>query len=326
VASPARYARRLARLTPAEARQIPGELAWRLRPSPVPPAPPTWPVDPEVAARVTVRWPQPYAWPPAAVWLEPLRRGLSRLVRVEPSAAAAQPYRGIFLAEAVVDGEAHRIAIDFSDYADVNAEALERSAVYFKLQHEPGAALADRVVAGGFVGGNLRLPGFLGHARRLRDERRFEADAYGRFGLAFAGEIRRRAVDLLSSQRRFTYVGGLKPVRYAGYLREIARARICIDLPGNGDLCFRLVDYLAVGSCVIGPPAAARLHVPLVDREHVVHTAPDLSDLVDLCAWYLEHDDEREALALRAREFYDRYLDERQLAGWYLHSIVERLA
>jgi Glycosyl transferases group 1 len=325
VRSPARYARRLARLTPGEALQIPGELAWRLRPAPVPAAAPTWPVDVGVAARVTVRWPQPYAWPPSAVWLEPLRRGLARLVRVEPS-VAEQPYRGIFLAAAVVDGRPHTIAIDFSDYADVSAQALERSALYFKMQHQAGAPLADRVLPGGFVGGSVHLPRFLGHARRLRDERRFDADVYGRFGLAFAGEIRRRAVELLSSQSRFRYVGGLKPVRYAGYLREIARARICIDLPGNGDLCFRLVDYLAVGSCVIGPPPAARLHVPLVDREHVVHTSPDLSDLVDLCAYYLEHDGEREALALRARDFYDRHLDERQLAGWYLSSIVERLA
>lgn len=60
------------------------------------------------------------------------------------------------------------------------------------------------------------------------------------------------------------------------------------------------------------------LHVPLVDGEHVAFARPDLSDLVELCRYYLEHDEEREAMGRRAREYFDRYLHREQLASYYL--------
>jgi hypothetical protein len=38
---------------------------------------------------------------------------------------------------------------------------------------------------------------------------------------------------------------------YTQYLREIADSRVCIDLPGEGPFTYRLVEYLAIGSCII---------------------------------------------------------------------------
>ena len=66
--------------------------------------------------------------------------------------------------------------------------------------------------------------------------------------------------------------------------------------------------------------------MPLVHGENVVHAAEDLSDLVELCEHYVRDDEARERVAANAREFFDRYLDRRQLAGWYLRSALERLA
>ena len=65
-----------------------------------------------------------------------------------------------------------------------------------------------------------------------------------------------------SSRGTFSYQGGLEMVRYSRYLAAAAQAKVGIDLPGLGDLCFRLIDYLAIGSCVIGPRPSTRLHTP----------------------------------------------------------------
>jgi hypothetical protein len=86
---------------------------------------------------------------------------------------------------------------------------------------------------------------------------------YGRFNLSPSAETRGWAVSLLREQKAFTYKGGTEFRRYLECLVEVAEAKVCIDLPGYGDFCFRLIDYLAIGSCVIGPRPSTRLHAPL---------------------------------------------------------------
>ena len=97
-------------------------------------------------------------------------------------------------------------------------------------------------------------------------------------------------------------------------------------MPGAGDFCKRLVDYLAVGSCVVRPPPSVRLPVKLIDGEHVVYCASDLSDLGDVCSHLVRDDVERERIARNAREFFDRYLHRRQLATYYVSKIVDARA
>jgi Glycosyl transferases group 1 len=103
---------------------------------------------------------------------------------------------------------------------------------------------------------------------------------------------------------------------YTQYLREIAGSRVCTDLPGEGPFTYRLVEYLAVGSCIVAYPHKARLHVPLRDREHIAYTKEDLSDLVELCDYFLRNPLERHRLAANAQSFFDRYLHRDQLAAY----------
>jgi hypothetical protein len=282
---------------------------------------PTWPLEESERARLEVTWPTRYQWGNARYWVEPLRYGIERLVRLRRS-EIRQPYKGIVVMQVAVDGAPHDVVIDYSDYPEVNVEAADATELYFKMQFVPGSD--GRVVPGGFTPWHDRIYRYLPHLRRLRDRRRFEHEVYGRFGSSWAADVRARAVRILTEQNRVSYEGGLAPVRYAEYLREVARSRVCIDLPGNGDFCFRLVEYLAVGSCVIGPRPRTALHVPLVSGEHVVHAADDLSDLLDLCERYVEDDETRERIATNARSYFDRYLDRRQLAGWYLRNALDR--
>ena len=306
------------------------EVQWRLAGEEPAPAAISFPLPPERLEAARIRWPERYEWPVASRFVEGLRAGMARFVPVK-RAAIAEPYRGVVVIQIQVRGRTHSVAIDYSDHLDqVNAECLRRSAVYFKMQfRKEGYADLGRdsgkMLPGGYINGDPGILRYLPGLRRSARARGPRYEAYGRFGTQAGGAIRNIAMNLLRDQSAFRYEGGLQLVRYSRSVWDAGRSRICIDLPGNGDFCYRLVDYFAVGACVIGPPHRVRLHVPLEDRKHLVHSRPDLSDLVALCSYYLAHEDERQALCRNSREYFDRYLHPHQLAAYYLHQCVQRV-
>jgi hypothetical protein len=264
-----------------------------------------------------------YEWERAGVWIDPLRRALKSLVRVA-TVDLPQEYQGIVSTQFVRNGLAHEVLIDYSDYADINREAAERASIYFKMQYRRGGYDSPRVVPGGCVADSRQIYLMLAHLRRLRDEQNFAFDVYGRFSLDYAAGIRRRAVEMLTAQNRFAFEGGLKKVTYREFLRDITRARICIDLPGNGAFCHRLVNYLAIGACVVAAPHGSDLHVPLVNGQHIAYAKDDLSDLIDLCEFYLRNEAAREEMCRQSRLYFDLYLHPDNLAAYYVHSCLAR--
>ena len=287
--------------------------------------PPTWDLPVEVLSEAKVLWPKTYSWRHASKWLEPLKQGLSRYLPIEV-ADIPQP-EGCFLTFRIACGaRSASVAVDYSDYPQVNDALAGEHLLYFKMQFDPlHPYRADNVIPGGFVPNDLSLYSYLADLRQTRDRQRFVYDVYGRFSLDFAENVRNKALFILAEQDKFAFEGSPKKTRYSRFLCEVAQSKICIDLPGNGPFCFRLFDYLAVGACVIGPRHRAMLHVPLEERKHVVYTKDDLSDLVPLCEYYLDHEDEREVICRASREYFDAYLHRDQLAAYYLHCCIGRL-
>jgi hypothetical protein len=311
---------------PETYRQLLIDASWSLSRAPAEATPLSWPLDPSMVARAEVRWPTTYEHARAGSRLERiLRDPLATLVRTVP-AQIPQPHQGIVVIRVEIAGSTHDVVIDYWDYTHINEDAERQCSLYFKVNHRREGYASKKVVPGGYFQPRPQLLRFLHRLRSLRERRDFSFDVYGRFSLQFAPEIRSAAVDLLLHQQRFRYAGGLKKVRYTEYLREVARAKVAVDLPGNGPFCYRLIDYLAIGTCVVARRHDAVLHVPLVDRQHIVYAEPDLSDLVELCDYYVRHDDEREAIARQSRVFFDRYLAWRQLAAYYLYTCLRRLS
>jgi hypothetical protein len=299
-----------ARLTPAaKAAQLP--LSWDL--------------PPDLRRRATLKWPSTYDWIHAGQWLSSLRTGFASHLDVE-TIEIEQPFERVLLTLLTLDGREHRIAIDYSDSPELPPGATDAAELYFKMQHRRGGYGLDHVLPGGFVPNSDALYTYLPLLRRARDARRFRLDAYGSFSRGYASEVRTRAIDALTAQQRFHFGGGWTVVRYSGFLDLVAHSKVCIDLPGNGPLCFRLIDYLAIGSCIVGPPHGTDLHVPLVDGEHLTYTDPSLSNLVELTAELVADEPRRERLARNAREFFDRYLAARQLTAYYLAKSLEACA
>ncbi|MBV8306856.1 MAG: hypothetical protein JO274_05200, partial [Gammaproteobacteria bacterium] len=87
----------------------------------------TWPVSPEQLASLTVVWPTRYEWAGCAGILETIKDALQRLgiLREEPS---RQSFKGAVMLKCILRGEAHAVALDYSDYHDfINPEALAQS-------------------------------------------------------------------------------------------------------------------------------------------------------------------------------------------------------
>lgn len=266
---------------------------------------------------VRIRWPTRYEWVAAGKWVSALRDGLARRVPVTP-AEIVQPFEGAVVIEVEVDGTNHPVAIDYFDRDRVLDEVASSCELVFKMQYRAGGYRHPHVVPGGYVPGRPYLPRYLGGLRHLRESGRARFEVYGRFGLSYAPEIRRQAVSLLRDQDRFRYEGSLTLQPYSAYLREAALSRVCIDLPGNGDMCHRLVDYLAIGCCVVRPAARTILPEPLADGVHVRYVREDLSDLVEACETLVRDPDAAARMGAAARVYFDRHLRVDALAGYYL--------
>ena len=194
------------------------------------------------------------------------------------------------------------------------------------MQYSKNGYSYENVVPGGFVPGNLNIYLYLDRLRKLRDLQDFTYDAYGRFGYRFGKAIRGKAVNKLTEQDKFLYFGGIGRVGYKESLNEVARSKVCIDLPGEGPFCFRLVDYLAVGSCIIAYPHESELPIPLIPGKEIIYCKEDLSDLNELCQYYITHDKERETVAQNACAYFDHNLSRTKLADYYVNTIISRVA
>jgi hypothetical protein len=229
-----------------------------------------------------------------------------------------QPYDRVVNFEVVVERQRRLVMIETSDYPELNERAHSDADLHFKMEYSiAGYGPRDRLLPGGYVPADPSLFRYLGFLRRLRDDARALYEVYGRYGLSL--EKRRTPMAILRNSTRFAFYGGEGKVRYSRYLQELARAQICIDLPSMSSITFRMIDSLAIGSCIVGPPHTNQMQVPFVDGMHVAYCAPDYSDLEEVCANLLADESTRRSMIANSRAFFDRYLHPTQLGAYYLH-------
>src|SRR2546428_9667326 len=132
--------------------------------------------------------------------------------------------------------------------------------------------------------------------RSAKDRRTSRFLVYALFSMQLAPGLRGAALRALRTNRAFTLQGGDRKVRYSRYLRELARAMVCVDLPGQAPFCTRLVEYLAVGSCVIAVPHPTQFQAPLMDGVHLVYCQADAGALVAQCEKLLSDTERRRAI------------------------------
>jgi len=90
------------------------------------------------------------------------------------------------------------------------------------------------------------------------------------------------------------------------YLRELAACKVVLNFPGVGWDTQRYWEVPALGRFMISMRPRILIPDNFLDQEHVVFCNDDLSDLIELCEYYLRNPVERERIASNAREFARR--------------------
>jgi hypothetical protein len=283
--------------------------------------------DPLNLREISIEWPVHYGWAPGFNWVDPIRSGLSRYVAVRQVDIPQLPNAAIQI-QVLHEGVRHKVIIDYFDkHEDIFDDYLKDCLRYFKMQFRAGGYEDPRIVPGLYVpSGGLDMYRYLPRLRRIRDDSaQIKFDVYGRFGLYPGSDVRARALSVLQAHHGLRYEGGGKLLALTRSLSEVARSKICVDLPGRGPFCHRLVDYMSIGSCIVAYPHQASLYPPLVPGRHIVYCRPDFSDLVEVCHYYLTHEQERQAMIDASREYFDTHLHKDSIASYYLEQIATQL-
>ena len=276
---------------------------------------------------LSIEWPRSYGWPLGFTWLDPIRSGLMQYVPLR-QVDIPQPHNTVMRFCLVCNRQKHSVVIDYTDLPErIYSEYLNDCLLYFKMQYRLGGYGDTRIVPGLYVPSpGLKMYSYLPRLRWMRDNcDGGKIDVYGRFGLYAGADVRVLALKKLEEQQAFRFKGGGKRIALVGSLKEVASSKVCVDLPGRGPFCHRLVDYMAIGSCIVSYPHFTAFHRPLVHGEHIAYCKSDLTDLIELCQYYLTHDEERRGMIQASRAYFDEYLHKDRIAAYYLESLLARL-
>ncbi len=104
-------------------------------------------------------------------------------------------------------------------------------------------------------------------------------------------------------------------------LGKFAATRVSLNFRGGGWDTLRYWEIPATGAFMLSQPPGILIPNDFQDRQHVVHCQEDLSDLLDLCVYYLRHESEREAIARAGHEHMLRFHTDRARAQFLLETV-----
>jgi len=81
------------------------------------------------------------------------------------------------------------------------------------------------------------------------------------------------------------------------YLKELASCKIILNFRGGGWDTLRYWEVPAVGRLMITQRPGILIPNDFIDGKHVIHCKEGLTDLIDLCAYYLKNETKREEIA-----------------------------
>jgi glycosyltransferase involved in cell wall biosynthesis len=205
-----------------------------------------------------------------------------------------------------------RCAFDYSDYPIVSTYILGQVDIYFKCV-APVGLLPPKVVSVGYFAGNASL---LAKARGkiLKHPPQKKFDVYGRFGSWTDSQPFRQAIVNNLRNSSLSYTGGFSVRVYPAYLKELMRARIALDVPGQAPLSYRLAEAMALGALVVCRKPACVLPEEMVDGVHYVAVKDDGSNVVEVCQELLEDEERRQKIVNEAMIFFDRNFSPQSMA------------
>lgn len=149
----------------------------------------------------------------------------------------------------------------------------------------------------------IPLP-FCANMDRLPPTQRLDKKYDVSFWAVESHPIRVKALDLLQDKFDCKENGTTRNQRFHQYkrkgkfyLEELSRCKIVLNFRGGGWDTMRYWETPAMQTFMISQKPGIMIPNDFVDGEHVVHCKEDLSDLVELCEYYLKNPEKREKIA-----------------------------
>ncbi|MFQ5641272.1 MAG: glycosyltransferase [bacterium] len=105
------------------------------------------------------------------------------------------------------------------------------------------------------------------------------------------------------------------------YFQELARCKIALNFRGGGWDTLRYWEVPSVGRFLISQKPRIVIPNDFENHESIVFCRDDLSDLIDLCHYYLKHESKREAIARKAKDHLNAYHTNIKRADYILAQI-----
>lgn len=141
--------------------------------------------------------------------------------------------------------------------------------------------------------------------KNIPDEKKYDVS----FWAVESDAIRVKALDMLSHRFDCAENGTVRNQKFSKYkrkgdfyLQELARCKVVLNFRGGGWDTLRYWEAPAVGSFMISQKPQIVIPHNFEHQKHVVFCQDDLSDLIELCEYYLKSENQREAIAAAGKQ------------------------
>ncbi len=224
------------------------------------------------------------------------------------------------------------VLIDGGDQPEVGADLQHNKSTYsfaetekkrpfdliFKREYFADATFESRILPLPFCMNLDRLP------KRLPNEKKYDVS----FWAVESYPTRTQALQLLETQFDCEKNGTVRNQRFhyykrkgLFYLQELARCKIVLNFRGGGWDTMRYWEAPAVGSLMITQKSGIQFPNDFENGKHVIHCKDDLSDLLDLCRYYLKNESERESIAKAGQQHLRSFHTDVQRAQTVLQHV-----
>lgn len=162
----------------------------------------------------------------------------------------------------------------------------------------------------------------------LPDDYRYKVS----FWAVETAEIRSQALALLEDKYDCRENGTVRNQKFSRYkrkgkfyLQELSRCKIVLNFRGGGWDTMRYWEVPAVGSFMVTQKPGILIPDDFQDGKEVIHCSDDLSDLIDLCDYYLDNENKRESIARAGKEKLMKYHTDIARAEFMLSEITKIL-
>jgi len=277
-----------------------------------------------------------------SIWYEYLLEGFKSLGEVILSEKLCGEARhetsfSILPIDIKVSDKVIRVWYDFSDFKEAHFEVMKTGDFYFKITCLKEYMKERKNVYP--IGQTTSLMEYFSLVDKLRDARKdkkYQYDIVAVFRVTNYN-LRREIVERIRNRKDWLSYTGLAPFRnrpgipdslkmlklpFERHLALQSRSKICVSVPGVGgyfDWCWREAEILGMGGCLL----CLRMETAMpgdFDSCHIAIKA-NLSDLEEKVDYYLKHDEEREEIAQRGLEYFEKWLTPKAMAQNILNKV-----